>query len=426
MARFIIKGCNRISGTFRPAGNKNAALPMLAATLLTDQPVYLTNVPQITDVKIMLELLVDLGVRVEEDKHALTLCAENISKVAVHKELYKCIRGSILLAGPLAARCGQAKIYQPGGDVIGRRRLDTHILGLRALGVEIELKPSLKSFRLKTKKLCGADIILDEASVTATENIVMAACLAEGRTTIYNAACEPHVQDLCHLLNKMGACISGIGTNLLTIDGVERLNGATHRISPDYIEAGSFIAAAAATGGVLKIPAKDVEFLRFVERAFQKIGIRWNITGKYLTLPKKQERTIDVDVGNAVPKIEDGVWPAFPSDLMSVVLVLATQSQGNILFFEKLFESRLYFVDHLIDMGAQIIQCDPHRVMVSGPNKLHGARLTSPDIRAGMGMIIAALCADGESIVENADMIDRGYENIDLRLQKLGADIVRD
>jgi UDP-N-acetylglucosamine 1-carboxyvinyltransferase len=423
VAKFIIKGGKAIGGTFHPRGNKNAVLPMLAACVLTDQPVVLHNVPLINDVKVMLELLETLGVDVSIAGHTATLCARNLKTTELDPELCARVRTSILLAGPLAARHGSATIYPPGGDVIGRRRLDTHFYGLRALGMEIG---SNGAYCFGAQQLSAADLVLDEASVTATENILMAATLAEGVSTIYNAACEPHVQDLARLLNKMGAKITGIGTNKLTIEGVGRLFGAEHTVQPDYIEIGSFITASVVTGGTLTIPeAGDPLALQVMQKTFGKMGVHWTMNGGTLSTQPNPVREILPDVGNATPKIEDGIWPAFPSDLMSVCIVLATQTRGTALFFEKMFESRMYFVDHLMGMGANIIQCDPHRVVVIGPTRLRGSMLTSPDIRAGMAMLIAACCAEGESVIKNAQVIDRGYEAIEDRLAALGADIVR-
>ncbi|NLX26866.1 MAG: UDP-N-acetylglucosamine 1-carboxyvinyltransferase [Lentisphaerae bacterium] len=423
MAKFIIQGGEPIRGAFHPRGNKNAVLPMLAACVLTDQPLVLDNVPLIDDVRIMLQLLEGIGVDVTLCGHTLTLCAEHLKTTHLDQTLCAKVRTSILLAGSLAARHGGAVIYPPGGDVIGRRRLDTHFYGLGRLGVDIE---SSGAYRFSAQGLIGADMVLDEASVTATENILMAAVLAKGTSTMYNAACEPHVQDLACLLNKMGARISGIGTNKLTIEGVSVLNGAEHRVQPDYIEIGSFIAAAAVTRGRLMISdAGDPLVLHVMEKTFSKMGVEWTLENGTLTLPEKQSLEILPDIANATPKIEDGIWPAFPSDLMSVCIVLATQAKGTALFFEKMFESRMYFVDHLMGMGANIIQCDPHRVVVVGPTLLRGSKLTSPDIRAGMAMLIAACCAEGESVIDNAQVIDRGYEAIEDRLAALGASIGR-
>ena len=426
MARLVIRGGRKIGGAFRPLGNKNAALPMLAACVLTDEPVVLDNVPRILDVENMLKLLADLGVAVARKGHSVELCAKGLKKTELDRALCAKVRGSILLAGPLPARRGSAALYAPGGDVIGRRRLDTHFEGLDALGIGLAWTGD--AFRLHRRRAFrGADILLDEASVTATENILMAAVLAPGRTVILNAACEPHVQDLGALLNKMGAKISGLGTNRIEIEGVARLGGARHRVGPDYIEIGSFLAAAAATGGALTVTElPDETTLKVMQRAFGRLGVAWRIEDGKLKLPARQNLRVRQDLGGAIPKMEDGIWPAIPSDLLSVVLVLATQTQGEILFFEKLFESRMYFVDRLLEMGATLVQCDPHRVVVSGPVRLRAQHITSPDIRAGMALIIAALGAKGTSVIEQAEMVDRGYERIEARLRALGADIRRE
>jgi UDP-N-acetylglucosamine 1-carboxyvinyltransferase len=423
MARFIIHGGKRLSGTYVPGGNKNAVLPMLAACVLTDQPVVLENVPLIEDVRTMLDLLSGIGVDIERKGHTVRICAKGLRRSKLDPELCRKVRASILLAGPMAARLGRVTLSPPGGDVIGRRRLDTHFLGLQALGIDVE---GGKNFVFRRKRLEGAAMVLDEASVTATENVLMAATLAKGETTIFNAACEPHVTDLALLLNKMGAQITGLGTNRLVIRGVETLGGATHTVQPDYIEIGSFVAAAAATGGELKVGGVEAEPMLIISKTFQKLGIKLQIDGASLTLPARQTRRIVRDFGSAIPKIEDGPWPMFPSDLMSVLLVAATQAKGPVLFFEKMFESRMYFVDYLIGMGAGIVVCDPHRVLVTGPSRLHGISMASPDIRAGMALLIAALCAKGESVIHNAQTIDRGYELVEERLQALGADIVRE
>ncbi|MDH3981803.1 MAG: UDP-N-acetylglucosamine 1-carboxyvinyltransferase, partial [Kiritimatiellaceae bacterium] len=384
MAKFIINGGNPISGSFEPRGNKNAVLPMLASCVLTDQPVILHNVPLIQDVKVMLELLESIGVQVALEGHTVTLNAGALRTTELDKELCARVRTSILLAGPLTARHGGATIHPPGGDIIGRRRLDTHFYGLRSLGAEISTD---HAYQFKAGPLSAWKMVFDEASVTATENVLMAATLAEGTSTIYNAACEPHVQDLAHLLNEMGAEISGIGTNMLTIQGVKSLHGTEYTVQPDYIEVGSYITASVVTGGHLTIPhAGEPQTLQVMQRAFSKLGVDWARDGRDLIVPQQMDRRIQPDEGNATPKIEDGIWPAFPSDLMSVCIVLATQTQGTALFFEKMFESRMYFVDHLMAMGANIIQCDPHRVVVIGPTQLRSNTLTSPDIRAGMAM----------------------------------------
>ena len=425
MARLVIRGGRKLGGAFRPLGNKNAALPMLAACVLTDEPVVLDNVPRILDVENMLKLLADLGVAVARKGHAVELCAKGLKKTELDRALCAKVRGSILLAGPLPARRGSATLYAPGGDVIGRRRLDTHFEGLGALGIGLSWTGD--AFRLRRRKFRGAEILLDEASVTATENILMAATLAPGRTTILNAACEPHVQDLGALLNQMGAKISGLGTNRLEIEGVKKLGGARHRVGPDYIEMGSFLAAAAATGGALTVTdLPDATTLRVMQRAFGRLGVRWTVASGKLFLPARQALRVKQDLGGAIPKMEDGIWPAIPSDLLSVALVLATQTRGEVLFFEKLFESRMYFVDRLLEMGATLVQCDPHRVVVSGPAKLRSQLITSPDIRAGMALVIAALCAKGTTVIEQAEMIDRGYERLEARLRALGADVRRE
>ena len=423
MARFIIHGGKRLAGIYVPGGNKNAVLPMLAACVLTDKPVTLENVPLIEDVHTMLELLSGLGVDISIKDHSVTVCAKGLRRSKLDPELCRKVRSSILLAGPMAARLGKVTLSPPGGDVIGRRRLDTHFQGLHALGIDVE---GGQNFVFRRKRLEGANMVLDEASVTATENVLMAATLARGETTIFNAACEPHVTDLAMLLNKMGAQISGLGTNRLVIKGVESLQGATHQVQPDYIEIGSFVAAAAATGGELKTMGVETEPMLIISKTFQKLGIKFEVDKTGLTLPTRQKRRILNDFGSAIPKIEDGPWPMFPSDLMSVSLVAATQAKGTVLFFEKMFESRMYFVDYLIGMGAGIVVCDPHRVLVTGPSRLHGLHMASPDIRAGMALLIAALCAKGESVINNAQTIDRGYERIEERLRALGADIVRE
>ena len=422
MAEFIIRGGKRISGRHKTPGNKNAALPMLAACVLTDQPVVLQNVPLIQDVRTMLSILEELGADVELHGHTVTICCSGLRKRRLDKTLCQSVRSSILFAGPMAARHGKVTVYPPGGDVIGRRRLDTHFDGLAQLGISVEADHAYAFHRANFK---AADILLDEASVTATENIVMAAVIAPGQTTIFNAACEPHVQDLCRMLNKMGAHISGIGTNFLTIEGVERLSGTRHRVAPDYVEAASFIVAAAVTGGALQVEDVVPSDFAIMGKTLARLGIQWTWQDGVLHVPAKQTLKIQDDFGAAVPKIEDGTWPNFPSDLMSVSIVLASQAQGTMLFFEKMFESRMYFVDRLIEMGARIVQCDPHRVVVSGPTLLHGTRLSSPDIRAGMSLLLAALCAKGESIIGNAQVIDRGYEAVDQELRRLGADIER-
>ncbi len=422
MAKFIIQGGRRIAGKHKTPGNKNAALPMLAACVLTDQPVTLQNIPLIQDVRAMLDILTELGADVELRGHSATICCAGIRKRKLDETLCRSVRSSILFAGPMAARHGSVTLSPPGGDVIGRRRLDTHFDGLAQLGISMH---GDRNYIFQRDDFKAADILLDEASVTATENILMAAVLAPGKTTIFNAACEPHVQDLCRLLNKMGAGIQGIGTNLLAIEGIEDLSGTRHKVAPDYVETASFIAAAALAGGALQIDNVIPDDFVIIEKFFRRLGITWEIKENTLYLPANQTLEIQDDVGAAIPKIEDGTWPNFPSDLMSVSIVLATQAKGTMLFFEKMFESRMYFVDRLIAMGARIIQCDPHRVVVTGPATLHGTKLSSPDIRAGMSLLLAALSAKGESVISNAQVIDRGYENVDRALRRLGADIER-
>ncbi len=423
MARLIINGRRKLGGVFHPAGNKNAVLPMLAACLLTESEIELRNVPLIEDVRTMLAILAELGVVVSCHDRVVRLCAKGIRRRRLDKNLCGKVRSSILFAGPLTACHGRAVIYPPGGDVIGRRRLDTHLLGLRALGIAVS---GGDQFVFTRRHLRGAEILLDEASVTATENILMAAVLAEGATTLWNAACEPHVRDLCELLIKMGARISGMGTNRICVQGVERLNGAVHEVAPDHIEIGSFVVACAVTGGDLIVPGVKRFDLLPVLRPFQILGLNLAVDGDKLQLVSRGKLRVRYDVGLAVPKIEDGPWPNFPSDLISVAIVAGTQACGTTLFFEKMFESRMYFVDRLIDMGAKLVQCDPHRVVVIGPSGLRAIPVHSPDIRAGMALLIAALCAKGRSIIANAEVIDRGYECIEERLRALGADITRE
>lgn len=423
MPKFIITGKKRLQGRVKPAGNKNAALPMLAACLLTDEELVLEQVPDILDVRVMLEILSNLGVEVAFQSNQARLRAHSLHSYQLDEHLCAKVRSSILCAGPLAARHGRARFFPPGGDIIGHRRLDTHFLGLEKLGFSVEGKGPFSVIR---KKIRGASIILDEASVTGTENIMMAATLAPGKTEIYHAACEPHVQDLGRLLVAMGARIEGLGTNRLIIHGVKSLGGATHRVAEDYVEIGSYLAAAAATRGSIEIgPIHNSSPLRVLERPFHRLGVDWIFQRKTLRYEYKGPLRIRQDVQGSIPKIEDGIWPAFPSDLMSVAIVLASQSRGSLLFFEKLFESRMYFVDQLIGMGSQIVQCDPHRVLVNGPSSLQGRLISSPDIRAGMALIIAALCAKGTTTIENVQMIDRGYEQLDTKLNQLNALVER-
>ena len=427
-AKFIVMGGNPISGEIEPQGNKNEAMPLMAAACLTGQPVVLQNIPQIDDVRLMERILNDLGLSTSESdacstRRTLTLQAKEGPKSTIHSELGSRLRGSVTLAGPLLARTGEVTLPRPGGDRIGRRRLDTHLQIFSALGATIN--DNKDGLQIKAKKLRGADILLDEASVTATENGLCAASLAEGTTTIHNAASEPHVQALANLLNAMGAQITGIGTNTLTIEGVKSLKGATHRIGPDYLEAGSFLALAAVTGGVLKIKNAAPHHMRMILQTFARLGIHTDIQGQDILVAKNQKLEVEKEFGGAVPHIADAPWPGFPADMTSVALVTATQCKGTVLIHEKLFESRLFFVDGLLEMGARIILCDPHRAVVLGSDKLRGAKLASPDIRAGMALLIAALCAEGESEIRNITQIDRGFSRIEERLKSLGAQIER-
>jgi len=423
MEKFIIEGGHPISGTVTPSGNKNAALPLLAACLLTDKPVTLHNLPAIGDVATMGTLLSEVGVSVEIlNPNTWRLQARDIRTSKLSHKLFGRIRGSITLAGPMLARTGVVHLPRPGGDVIGRRRVDTHFLALSALGADVDADGA---FRLRGKQLRGADILLDEASVTATENTIMAAVLASGTTIIRNAACEPHVQDLCHMLCRLGAQIESIGSNTLTIHGVERLDGGEYTIGPDYMEVGSYIALAAVTGGELLIKNAAPEHLRMIGLVFGRLGVQFEVRGQDVFVPAEQSLAIVSDIGGAIPSIKDAPWPAFPADLMSIAIVLASQCRGTILIHEKMFESRLYFVDQLIAMGGRIILCDPHRCVVQGPSPLHGDEVASPDIRAGMALLIAALCAKGQSTILNIRQIDRGYEQAEEKLGRLGARIKR-
>ena len=423
MVEYHVEGGFPIKGTIKASGNKNAALPCIAACILTKEPVILNNIPEIEDTGVMFDVLRSLGVSVESlGPNSWKVEAKNIDKSEIPATFTKKIRGSILFAGPLVARSGKVIMSPPGGDVIGRRRVDTHFLALQELGVNISANGQ---FVFSTNKLVGADIFLDEASVTATENAVMAAVLAEGQTIITNAASEPHVQDLCKMLISMGAKITGVGSNILTIDGVEELHGTEFRIGPDYMEIGSFIGLAAATKGSITITDIEPRDLRPIKLAFKKLGIHWEVEGTTLTVPMGQSMQVDTDLGGMTPKIDDSPWPGFPADLTSVMTVVATQVSGTVLIFEKMFESRMFFVDKLIGMGARITLCDPHRAVVSGPCRLHGDELVSPDVRAGMALVIAALSAQGESIIRNVYQIERGYEHLVERLQSLGAHITR-
>ena len=399
---------------------------MIAASLLTSEPVTLTNVPDIDDVSRMIEVAQSFGAKVTRNpkEDSLTIVAGRIRTAKIDPALAARIRTSFLFAGPLLARLGRVSLPPPGGDAIGHRRLDTHFAGFMALGAKASVGLKTHSFK---GELAGAKILLDEASVTATENVLMAAVLAKGRTEIYNAACEPHVVDLAAMLNAMGAKVSGAGTNLIAIEGVESLHGCTARVGCDYIEAGSYVAAAAVTGGELTLTNIEPEPFAVLEGAFARFGVTWTTNAKERTLhyaPRKRLK-MKYDFGDAIPSVADGTWPAFPSDLLSILIVLATQARGTCLFFEKMFESRLYFVDHLKQLGAKIVQCDPHRVVVTGPCSLVGGTVTSPDIRAGIALVIAALCAKGETVIQSAESIDRGYVSVETSLGALGAEISR-
>ena len=421
--QYVIDGNFPIKGTIKASGNKNAALPCIAACLLTDQKILLKNVPEIEDVRVMLDILKLLGAAVRRKAPGTyEIQTTDIKTSEIPAEHARAVRASILFAGPLLARTGRVILPPPGGDVIGRRRLDTHFLAFEELGARVEVDGI---FRLSANKLVGVDLFLDEASVTATENAVMAAVLAEGTTIISNAASEPHVQDLCRMLNAMGGKISGIGSNILTIQGVKTLSGAEFRIGSDFMEVGSFIGLAAVTRGDLVIEDACPENLRMTRVAFSRLGIHWDTDGKNIHVPPVQDLKVVSDLGGSIPKIDDAPWPGFPADLTSIMTVVATQVDGTVLIHEKLFESRMFFVDKLIGMGAGIILCDPHRAVVTGPSRLRASYLVSPDVRAGMAMVIAALCAEGRSVIDNVYQIERGYESLVDRLKLLGARIER-
>ncbi|MGH6777987.1 MAG: UDP-N-acetylglucosamine 1-carboxyvinyltransferase, partial [Bradyrhizobium sp.] len=420
---YIVEGGHRLRGAIEPSGNKNAALPIIAAALLTEHPVTLDNVPRIRDTETLVELVRSVGASAEwRGRNRLAIHASEVRAADLDPELCVRIRASILLAGPLLARCGQVTLPPPGGDVIGRRRLDTHFLALEQLGVSVVANGQLA---FKTSQLNGADVFLDEPSVTATENALMAAVAARGTTYLRNAASEPHVQDLAHFLTALGARIEGIGTNTMIVHGQAALGAAGYAIQPDHIEVGSLIGLAAVTRSSLRIVRAGVEHLRSVRMGFERLGIVCEVAGDDLVVPSDQTLKIKDDVGGHVPKLEDQPWPAFPADLMSIAVVTASQCDGVILMFEKMFESRMFFVDKLIAMGARIVLCDPHRAIVAGPSRLRAAAMISPDIRAGMAMLLAAVCAEGTSTINNADQIERGYERIDERLNALGAKIAR-
>lgn len=425
MQKFVIQGGVPLSGEITAAGNKNAALPILAACLLTEEEVTIANVPRIRDTEAQIDLLARLGVEVEWlEQNTVRLCAANVTETRLDEELSSAIRASFLLAGPLLARFGEVHMPPPGGDFIGRRRLDAHLDAFRELGARVGGQRWLE-LNAPPGGLRATEIFMDEPSVMGTENALMAAALTPGETTILNAACEPHVQDLARLLVKMGAPIAGIGSNVMVVTGRDKLGGADHTVTPDHIEIASFMALAAATGGELRIHGVEPRDLVMIRRQFRRLGFQSVVEGRDVIVPPAQNLRVQADEGGAIPKIEDGPWPAFPADLTSIALALATQAEGEILIFEKMFENRLFFVDKLVAMGARITLCDPHRAIVSGPAQLHGERVDSPDIRAGMAMLIAALAAEGTSEIGNIRQIDRGYEDIDTRLQSLGAHIER-
>jgi UDP-N-acetylglucosamine 1-carboxyvinyltransferase len=426
MAEFVIEGRGVLKGTVRPSGNKNAAFPAIAAAVLSDRPVTLRNLPAIDDVRTMLAIVQRLGVEVTpHDPHTVTLEARSLRSTRPDPDLLKKIRGALVLMGPLLAREGRAEFGHSGGDQIGRRRIDTHVVGLQGLGAALEF--GARELVLSAGRLQGRDILLDEASVTATENVILAAVMAEGTTVLRNAASEPHVQDLCALLGAMGARIEGIGSNLLTIHGGATLGGADFTIGPDFMEIGSFLVLAAIANGDVVIQGVRAEDLRMTLSVLRRLGIVADVAGHDVIVAPGQPLVIQSDLGDAIPRVDDGPWPAFPADLMSVALVAATQATGSVLFHEKMYESRMFFVDRLIGMGARVVLCDPHRALVQGPARLRGepGGIPSPDIRAGIALLIAALCADGRTVIRSIEQIDRGYENIAGKLQEIGARITR-
>jgi UDP-N-acetylglucosamine 1-carboxyvinyltransferase len=427
MDKLTIEGGYPLRGDVTPSGNKNAALPLLAACLLTEEPVILRNVPEIRDVQAMRALLESLGVEIETlDPHTWKVHAREVRPADLDPELCSRIRASILLAGPMVARTGDLLLPPPGGDVIGRRRVDTHILAVNALGACAEYDRTKRVFRFQAKRLEGANILLDEASVTATENAIMAAVTAKGKTILRNAASEPHIQELCHLLNAMGGNIKNIGSNTLHIEGVPSLHGAEFEIGPDYLEVVSFIGAAAVTRGAIRIRNAGPDYLDMVRLVFRRLGVEWEVEGEDIIVPDKQKLLVEPDLGGAIPEISVMPWPSFPTDLMSIAIVVATQSRGSVLFHDWMYPSRMFFTDKLGGMGAHIVLCDPHRCIVQGPTTLYGEKMESPDIRAGMSLILAALAAEGQSVIRNIGQVDRGYEKIDVKLAALGARIQRE
>jgi UDP-N-acetylglucosamine 1-carboxyvinyltransferase len=424
MEKFHIEGGIPLEGEMTPSGNKNSALPILAATLLTNEPVILHNVPNIRDVNDMRKLVASLGVKIESiEGNSWRIIARSVRPADLDPDLCRRIRASILLAGPMLARTGGFRLPPPGGDVIGRRRLDTHNLALKALGAEVKYARS--AFGFQAKRLKGTNILLDEASVTGTENVLMAAVTARGTTILRNAASEPHVQDLCLMLNTLGANIRGIGSNTLQIEGVESLHGGEFTIGPDYLEVVSFIGAAVVTQGELRIRNAGSQYLDMIRFVFHRLGVNWEVDGEDIIVPEKQRLKIEPDLGNAIPEIKSNIWPSFPTDLISIAITVATQARGSVLFHDWMYPGRMYFTDKLVAMGAQIVLCDPHRVIVTGPSKLYGESVESPDIRAGMALLLAALAVPGKSTIRNVGQIDRGYERVDEKLRSLGAKIER-
>ncbi len=421
MKSLRIEGSHPIHGEVTVSGNKNAALPMIAALLLTDEEIILRNVPDILDVRTMLDIAGELGCEYTFQNNTIRSRCRDLKTHLVSKEMCGHNRTSILFAAPLIARCGKAELYPPGGDVIGRRRLDGHFYGLKTLGASLEFD---HTYQFRTKgRLAGRELFLDEASVTATEQILLAAATASGVTTLYNAACEPHVSDLAVLLNEMGAKITGHGSNTIVIEGVEKLHGVDHTVISDHIEAGSFLALAAAAGGELTVRNTTKRHYWMLKRVFERLGIELVLHSDHIYLPGHQKMQIECDFGGHIPQISDGPWPQYPSDMMSCTIVLATQCRGTVMFFEKMFESRIYFADRLISMGANAIVCDPHRLVITGKAQLHGMVLSSPDIRAGMAMVIAAACAKGVSTINSAEVIYRGYENLVGKLAGIGVKV---
>jgi UDP-N-acetylglucosamine 1-carboxyvinyltransferase len=426
MDKFVIQGGYPLSGEFVPSGNKNAALPLLAACTLTDEPVLLHNVPEIQDLLTMRSLLLSLGVEIEDvGDHSWRIQAKSVRPADLDPDLCRRIRASILLAGPMIARAGELQLPPPGGDVIGRRRVDTHILALKSLGAQADYDRNERRFRFSASRLKGADILLDEASVTATENAIMAAVTAPGHTIIRNAASEPHIQELCQFLNLLGAQIENIGSNTLNIHGVQHLHGGEFTIGPDYLEVVSFIGAAVVTHGSIRIRKAGPQYLDMIAMVFKRLGVAWEVQGEDILVPAEQALVVEPDLGDAIPEISVMPWPAFPTDLMSIAIVVATQSRGSVLFHDWMYNTRMFFLDKLVNMGAQIVLCDPHRSIVQGPTTLYGEKMESPDIRAGMTLVLAALAAEGESVIRNVSQIDRGYERVDEKLRALGARITR-